>query len=171
MTVRFLTPESRSAAISASGMPHSPNPPTARVWPSATRSASAARASGYRVDVLMESSAPLVGGCHPAPSGGRWPGAPPAAPVLRRHPVGAIPFRDHRRMSRRSRDRLRAALFNARRAAFRLLPLGDATRDRWREWFVARFPALVPYRRRGRLVEEALGLGHPVRADQPAIGH
>lgn len=74
-------------------------------------------------------------------------------------------------MSRRSRDRLRAALFNALRAAFRLLPLGDATRDRWREWFVARFPALVPYRRRGRLVEEALGLGHPVRADQPAIGH
>ena len=33
------------------------------------------------------------------------------------------------------------------------------------------FPGLVPYRRRGRLVEEALGLGHPVRADQPAIGH
>src|SRR5690606_10735224 len=93
------------------------------------------------------------------------------AEAARRHRVAAIAFWDHRRMSRRSRDRLRAALFNALRAAFRLLPLGDATRDRWREWFVARFPALVPYRRGGRLVEEALGLGHPVRADQPAIGH
>src|SRR5690606_6139462 len=36
ITVRPLTPESRSAAISASGMPQWPKPPTARVWLSAT---------------------------------------------------------------------------------------------------------------------------------------
>jgi hypothetical protein len=35
MTVRFFTPLSRSASISASGMPHRPKPPTASSWPSA----------------------------------------------------------------------------------------------------------------------------------------
>src|SRR5687768_859658 len=44
ITVRPDTPESRSAAISASGMPHRPKPPTARVWPSATTPRSAAAA-------------------------------------------------------------------------------------------------------------------------------
>lgn len=41
MQVRSLTPESRSAAISASGMPHKPNPPTAIIWPSFTTPARA----------------------------------------------------------------------------------------------------------------------------------
>ena len=41
-----LTPESRSAAISASGMPHRPKPPTANVCPSLTMSLSASAAPG-----------------------------------------------------------------------------------------------------------------------------
>src|SRR5690606_13580624 len=165
MTVRSFTPESRSAAISASGVPHRPNPPTARVWPSATRSASAARASGNRLDVLMESllrwSPDSTGRQSRVDDPGR----------LRPDRVAPIAFWDHRAMSRRFRDRLRAGLFNALRAVFRLMPLSEAARDRWRNWFVSRFPALVPHRRRGRLVEAPLGLGAPVRADQPAIGH
>ena len=58
MTVRFLTPESRSAAISASGMAQPE--PAGEGQPSAT-GRRAQRASGYRLDVLIESSAPLVG--------------------------------------------------------------------------------------------------------------
>src|SRR6187431_1082547 len=46
MTVRSLTRESRKASISASGMPHSPKPPTASSWPSRTTPASAAAALG-----------------------------------------------------------------------------------------------------------------------------
>src|SRR4051812_9460111 len=46
MTVRFLTRESRSASISASGMPHRPKPPTAISWPSRTTPANAAAALG-----------------------------------------------------------------------------------------------------------------------------
>jgi len=46
IAVRPFTPESRSAAISASGMPHRPKPPTAMVWPSFTTPASALAASG-----------------------------------------------------------------------------------------------------------------------------
>ena len=42
--VRFLTPLSRRAAISASGMPHRPKPPTATIWPSLTTPSSAAKA-------------------------------------------------------------------------------------------------------------------------------
>src|SRR5690606_7222447 len=42
-------------AISASGMPHRPKPPTAIVWPSATTPARAAAALGYTllIDVLV----------------------------------------------------------------------------------------------------------------------
>src|SRR5512137_1825857 len=50
--VRFLTPLSRSAAISASGMPHRPKPPTAIVCPSFTTSASAAAAEGYTLFIV-----------------------------------------------------------------------------------------------------------------------
>src|SRR5664279_626130 len=46
MTVRSLTRESRSASISASGMPHRPKPPTAMSWPSRTTPARAAAALG-----------------------------------------------------------------------------------------------------------------------------
>jgi uncharacterized protein (TIGR00369 family) len=43
-TVRSFTPLSRSASISASGMPHRPKPPTASNWPSRTMPARAAAA-------------------------------------------------------------------------------------------------------------------------------
>src|SRR6185503_19970884 len=46
MAVRFLAPESRTAAISASGMPHSPKPPTANTCPSLITPSSAALALG-----------------------------------------------------------------------------------------------------------------------------
>src|SRR3954470_11745618 len=46
MAVRFLAPESRTAAISASGMPHRPKPPTASTCPSLITPSSAALALG-----------------------------------------------------------------------------------------------------------------------------
>ena len=46
MMVRFFTPLSRIASISAEGMPHSPNPPDMIVMPSRSRPARAAFASG-----------------------------------------------------------------------------------------------------------------------------
>ena len=47
MQVKPLTPVSRSAAISYSGIPHKPNPPTAMVWLSLTISANADLAFSY----------------------------------------------------------------------------------------------------------------------------
>jgi len=44
ITVRSLAPLSRKAAISASGMPQRPKPPTANVCPSATTSRKASSA-------------------------------------------------------------------------------------------------------------------------------
>jgi hypothetical protein len=46
MIVRSLTPEVRIASISASGMPHRPNPPDMMVMPSRKMPASAASESG-----------------------------------------------------------------------------------------------------------------------------
>ncbi len=64
MHVSPFTPESRSAAISASGMPHRPKPPTAIVWPSATMPARAAAALGNTllIEVLawIVSASPLL---------------------------------------------------------------------------------------------------------------
>lgn len=47
MQVKPLTPVSHSAAISYSGIPHKPNPPTAMVWLSLTISANADLAFSY----------------------------------------------------------------------------------------------------------------------------
>lgn len=69
------------------------------------------------------------------------------------------------------RDRLRAGLFHALRAVFRLLPLSTATRDRWRERFLDRHAHWVPRAARGTVAVDAGGLGNAIRADQPAIGH
>ena len=74
-------------------------------------------------------------------------------------------------MNRRFTDRMRAGLFQALRAGFRLLPLSTATRDRWRNWFVDCLPALLPGRARGALLAGTHGLGRLVRGDHPAIGH
>jgi hypothetical protein len=46
-TVRPVTPESRIAWISVSGMPHRPNPPAMIIMPSFNSPANAAPASGY----------------------------------------------------------------------------------------------------------------------------
>src|SRR5690242_21241863 len=47
MIVRFLTPDSRMASISVSGMPHRPKPPAMITMPSFNRPASADFASGW----------------------------------------------------------------------------------------------------------------------------
>lgn len=45
------------------------------------------------------------------------------------------------------RPALNSLLFQAMRAGFRALPLSDATRDRWRDAFLDRFPRVRPRRR------------------------
>lgn len=74
-------------------------------------------------------------------------------------------------MSPPLRDRLRAGAFHVLRAVFRLLPLSTATRDRWRSGFLEGRAHWIPRAPRGHIATAASGLGHPVRADQPAIGH
>jgi lipopolysaccharide biosynthesis protein len=46
--------------------------------------------------------------------------------------------------------RLRSALFHALRALFRVLPIGDAQRDQWRQRFLDRFPRIRPAPSRGQ---------------------
>lgn len=41
-------------------------------------------------------------------------------------------------------------LFHALRAGFRLIPLGEARRDRWRQWFLQRFPDVRPVAAQGQ---------------------
>jgi lipopolysaccharide biosynthesis protein len=48
--------------------------------------------------------------------------------------------------------RLRSALFHALRALFRVLPIGDAQRDQWRQRFLDRFPRIRPAPARGHAV-------------------
>lgn len=65
---------------------------------------------------------------------------------------------------------MRTYLFAALRAGFRALPLKEATRDRWRDWFLDRHADWVPAPARGRA-----GAGSArrpaARSDTPAIGH
>ncbi|MCC4620669.1 glycoside hydrolase family 99-like domain-containing protein [Xanthomonas cassavae CFBP 4642] len=71
---------------------------------------------------------------------------------------------------RSMQTRVRTRLFGLLRAAFRAMPLDEATRDRWRGWFLDRHADWVPEPVRGRT-------GHGVsrrpaaRSDQAAIGH
>ncbi len=62
-------------------------------------------------------------------------------------------------------------LFQALRVGFRLLPLGEARRDRWRQWFLQRFPTVRPAAVQG----QTTGAGRMRRAcasaDGRAIGH
>ncbi|KGI78519.1 glycoside hydrolase family 99-like domain-containing protein [Oleiagrimonas soli] len=76
-------------------------------------------------------------------------------------------------MTSRIPSPLRHALFHALRFGFRLLPLRQATRDRWRRRFLDRHAAFVPDGPRGRTPNtEAVqyGVAH-YRAGEPAIGH
>ena len=71
------------------------------------------------------------------------------------------------------RSHVRGALFRTLRLLFRAMPMPAATRDRWRQAFLARYPGLLPDPQRGR----TLITGGPrpqrplVRADQRAIGY
>jgi lipopolysaccharide biosynthesis protein len=67
--------------------------------------------------------------------------------------------------------RLRNALSGGLRFGFRLLPLDDGTRDRWRQQFLSRFPSLAPASPRGQASLRAQPHRALARADQPAIGH
>ena len=62
-------------------------------------------------------------------------------------------------------------LFHFLRAGFRRLPLGEARRDRWRQWFLQRFPGVRP----ASVVGQPSGGARPRRAhasaDSKAIGH
>lgn len=67
-------------------------------------------------------------------------------------------------------ERFQSAVFGCLRTAFRLLPISDGTRDRWRGRFLDRFPGVVPDGPRGQGMQAASRRAR-MRADQPAIGH
>ncbi len=68
-------------------------------------------------------------------------------------------------------ERFRNALFGSLRFGFRLLPMSESRRDRWRQEFFGRFPQVVPTAPRGQVVGQATTRRARMRADQPAIGH
>ncbi|WP_434982651.1 glycoside hydrolase family 99-like domain-containing protein [Xanthomonas arboricola] len=67
-------------------------------------------------------------------------------------------------------SRVRAQLFGLLRAGFRAIPLSDATRDRWRSWFLDRHADWVPEPVRGRAVH-GISRRPAARSDEAAIGH
>ncbi|WP_435004590.1 glycoside hydrolase family 99-like domain-containing protein [Xanthomonas arboricola] len=67
-------------------------------------------------------------------------------------------------------SRVRAQLFGLLRAGFRAIPLTDATRDRWRSWFLDRHADWVPEPVRGRSVH-GISRRPAARSDEAAIGH
>ncbi|HET7359722.1 MAG TPA: glycoside hydrolase family 99-like domain-containing protein [Rhodanobacteraceae bacterium] len=76
-------------------------------------------------------------------------------------------------MQERIRSRARTWLFHGLRLAFRLAPLPQATRDRWRQRFLDRHPELIPDGPRGQVIGDAAMRRHAAReqAGQPAIGY
>ncbi|MGN5547070.1 glycoside hydrolase family 99-like domain-containing protein [Xanthomonas hortorum] len=67
-------------------------------------------------------------------------------------------------------SRLRARLFGLMRAGFRAIPLSEATRDRWRSWFLDRHADWVPEPARGR-ANHGISRRPAARSDEAAIGH
>ncbi|QHG86009.1 glycoside hydrolase family 99-like domain-containing protein [Xanthomonas cucurbitae] len=67
-------------------------------------------------------------------------------------------------------NHLRTRLFGLLRAAFRAMPLDEATRDRWRGWFLDRHADWVPEPARGRS-GHGIARRPAARSDQAAIGH
>ncbi|HVJ39347.1 MAG TPA: glycoside hydrolase family 99-like domain-containing protein [Stenotrophomonas sp.] len=65
----------------------------------------------------------------------------------------------------------RSTLYRALRAAFRLLPLDDGTRDRLRARLLPRVADWVPPPPRGQLAQGSHARRPYLRSDQPAIGH
>lgn len=69
-------------------------------------------------------------------------------------------------------EAFRHVLYRALRAAFRALPLDDATRDRWRARFLSRGAAWAPPPPKGKTPSAGDGAHRPrARADEAAIGH
>ena len=68
-------------------------------------------------------------------------------------------------------ERLRSAVFDCLRQAFRLLPMSQGSRDRWRQRFLGRFPGLVPSGPRGQHGQLANRRRARIRSDSPALGH
>ncbi|MCC5095553.1 glycoside hydrolase family 99-like domain-containing protein [Xanthomonas campestris] len=73
-------------------------------------------------------------------------------------------------LDRSIQARARAHLFGLLRAGFRVIPLSDATRDRWRSWFLDRHADWVPEPVRGR-ANHAISRRPTARSDEAAIGH
>ncbi|HEY9256120.1 MAG TPA: glycoside hydrolase family 99-like domain-containing protein [Stenotrophomonas sp.] len=65
----------------------------------------------------------------------------------------------------------RSTLYRALRAAFRLLPLDDGTRDRWRQRLLPRVADWVPPPPRGQVAPGTHVRRPYLRSDQAAIGH
>ena len=62
-------------------------------------------------------------------------------------------------------------LFAALRVGFRLIPLGEARRDRWRQWFLQRFPAVRPEAAQGQQSGADRARRARASADARAIGY
>jgi lipopolysaccharide biosynthesis protein len=67
--------------------------------------------------------------------------------------------------------RLRSALFHALRAAFRVLPVSEATQDRLRQGFLDKFPTIRPTQPRGLATAGATGRRPNVHAGGRALGY
>lgn len=74
-------------------------------------------------------------------------------------------------MSLTLRERLRSVAFGSLRQVFRLLPISDGTRDRWRQRFLGQFPGLVPTGPRGQHGQHDIHRRARMRSDAPALGH
>src|SRR5690606_8975196 len=74
-------------------------------------------------------------------------------------------------MSRTLRERLKHAAFGLLRTGFRLLPLDEGTRDRWRQRGLGGVPGLVGERPRGEASAGGSARRARVRSDLPALGH
>lgn len=66
---------------------------------------------------------------------------------------------------------LRTSLFRALRFLFRLVPMREPTRDRWRAMFIDRFSTLIPSAPRGRVGDAILGRRPRAHTAGHAIGH
>ncbi|KQQ78719.1 hypothetical protein ASF73_04160 [Xanthomonas sp. Leaf131] len=67
---------------------------------------------------------------------------------------------------------IRTAAFKFLRAVFRLAPISENTRDKWRSSFLSRFSTLIPSQRSTLLVEPGVISSRPFfRSDESAIGY
>jgi len=74
-------------------------------------------------------------------------------------------------MSQRAKDLLRTALFSGLRGAFRLMPMSEDARDRWRQRFFDRFPHVIPSGPRGIAPAAQIQRRARARAGDRALGY